>query len=107
MEGTSRTDEERLRGRTRHNKAVNFTGLAEPGRWRWWRSTPPRARPSPAPSGRSLARWAGVPVIAVFGPTGVGKTALALELADRLRDRGGTRWPYRPMRSRSTGASRR
>ncbi len=29
-----------------------------------------------------------VPLIAVFGPTGVGKTALALELADRLRDRG-------------------
>lgn len=29
-----------------------------------------------------------VPVIAVFGPTGVGKTAVALELADRLRERG-------------------
>jgi tRNA-2-methylthio-N6-dimethylallyladenosine synthase len=28
VEGTSRTDPERLRGRTRHNKAVNFTGLA-------------------------------------------------------------------------------
>ncbi len=31
VEGTSRTDPERLRGRTRHNKVVNFTGLAEPG----------------------------------------------------------------------------
>ncbi len=31
VEGTSRTDETRLRGRTRHNKAVNFDGLAEPG----------------------------------------------------------------------------
>jgi len=31
VEGTSRTDEERLRGRTRHNKAVNFTGLGRPG----------------------------------------------------------------------------
>jgi tRNA-2-methylthio-N6-dimethylallyladenosine synthase len=31
VEGPSRTDPERLRGRTRHNKAVNFTGLAEPG----------------------------------------------------------------------------
>jgi tRNA-2-methylthio-N6-dimethylallyladenosine synthase len=31
VEGTSRTDETRLRGRTRHNKAVNFTGVAEPG----------------------------------------------------------------------------
>ena len=31
VEGTSRTDASRLRGRTRHNKAVNFTGLASPG----------------------------------------------------------------------------
>jgi tRNA-2-methylthio-N6-dimethylallyladenosine synthase len=31
VEGPSRTNPERLRGRTRHNKAVNFTGLAAPG----------------------------------------------------------------------------
>jgi tRNA-2-methylthio-N6-dimethylallyladenosine synthase len=31
VEGTSRTDPTRLRGRTRHNKAVNFDGSAEPG----------------------------------------------------------------------------
>jgi tRNA-2-methylthio-N6-dimethylallyladenosine synthase len=31
VEGTSRTDETRLRGRTRHNKAVNFEGTGEPG----------------------------------------------------------------------------
>jgi tRNA-2-methylthio-N6-dimethylallyladenosine synthase len=31
VEGPSRTDPERLRGRTRHNKVVNFTGLATPG----------------------------------------------------------------------------
>jgi tRNA-2-methylthio-N6-dimethylallyladenosine synthase len=31
VEGTSRTDETRLRGRTRHNKAVNFDGEASPG----------------------------------------------------------------------------
>ncbi len=31
VEGISRTDPERLRGRTRHNKAVNFTGLAAAG----------------------------------------------------------------------------
>jgi tRNA-2-methylthio-N6-dimethylallyladenosine synthase len=31
VEGPSRTDPSRLRGRTRHNKAVNFEGLAEPG----------------------------------------------------------------------------
>jgi tRNA-2-methylthio-N6-dimethylallyladenosine synthase len=31
VEGSSRTDSERLRGRTRHNKVVNFSGLAAPG----------------------------------------------------------------------------
>jgi tRNA-2-methylthio-N6-dimethylallyladenosine synthase len=31
VEGPSRTDPNRLRGRTRHNKAVNFTGRADPG----------------------------------------------------------------------------
>jgi tRNA-2-methylthio-N6-dimethylallyladenosine synthase len=31
VEGHSRTDPDRLRGRTRHNKAVNFGGLAKPG----------------------------------------------------------------------------
>jgi tRNA-2-methylthio-N6-dimethylallyladenosine synthase len=31
VEGPSRTDPSKLRGRTRHNKAVNFTGLAQPG----------------------------------------------------------------------------
>jgi tRNA-2-methylthio-N6-dimethylallyladenosine synthase len=31
VEGASRTDPDRLRGRTRHNKVVNFSGLATPG----------------------------------------------------------------------------
>ena len=31
VEGSSRTDPTKLRGRTRHNKVVNFTGLASPG----------------------------------------------------------------------------
>ncbi len=31
VEGPSRTDPSRLRGRSRHNKVVNFTGLATPG----------------------------------------------------------------------------
>jgi tRNA-2-methylthio-N6-dimethylallyladenosine synthase len=31
VEGTSRTDETKLRGRTRHGKAVNFDGIANPG----------------------------------------------------------------------------
>jgi tRNA-2-methylthio-N6-dimethylallyladenosine synthase len=31
VEGPSRTDPAKLRGRTRHNKTVNFHGVAEPG----------------------------------------------------------------------------
>jgi tRNA-2-methylthio-N6-dimethylallyladenosine synthase len=31
VEGPSRTDPSRLRGRTRHNKTVNFSGLGKPG----------------------------------------------------------------------------
>jgi tRNA-2-methylthio-N6-dimethylallyladenosine synthase len=31
VEGPSRNDPDRVRGRTRHNKVVNFTGLAQPG----------------------------------------------------------------------------
>jgi tRNA-2-methylthio-N6-dimethylallyladenosine synthase len=31
VEGTSRTDETKLRGRTRHGKAVNFDGVGNPG----------------------------------------------------------------------------
>jgi len=31
VEGSSRNDPERLRGRTRHNKVVNFAGVASPG----------------------------------------------------------------------------
>jgi tRNA-2-methylthio-N6-dimethylallyladenosine synthase len=31
VEGSSRTDASRMRGRSRHNKAVNFDGLAQPG----------------------------------------------------------------------------
>ena len=32
VEGPSRTDPSRLRGRTRHNKTVNFAGVAAAGR---------------------------------------------------------------------------
>ena len=63
VEGTSRTDPSRLRGRTRHNKVVNFAGLAQPGRVRRRRDRrgdqpdaprragqPARAEPLTAPS---------------------------------------------------------
>ena len=41
----------------------------------------------------------------VFGPTGVGKTEVAIELAELLRARGATRSPSRRTRSRSTRGS--
>jgi tRNA-2-methylthio-N6-dimethylallyladenosine synthase len=31
VEGPSRTDPDKLRGRTRHNKTVNFDGVGRPG----------------------------------------------------------------------------
>jgi tRNA-2-methylthio-N6-dimethylallyladenosine synthase len=37
VEGPSRTDSARLRGRTRHNKVVNFAGLSAPGDLTWVR----------------------------------------------------------------------
>ena len=45
VEGVSRTDAGRVRGRTTHNKVVNFDGLASPGEIvPGRRSRPPRAR---------------------------------------------------------------
>jgi tRNA-2-methylthio-N6-dimethylallyladenosine synthase len=35
VEGPSRTDPTRLRGRSRHNKVVNFSGLSLPGDLTW------------------------------------------------------------------------
>ena len=57
VEGPSRTDPSRLRGRTRHNKVVNFEGLGAPGeivagddhRAPRARRSPARRRCSPAP----------------------------------------------------------
>ena len=40
VEGPSRTDPSRHRGRSRHGKVVNFSGLAEPGRDRARRASP-------------------------------------------------------------------
>ena len=42
-------------------------------------------------------------IVALFGPTGVGKTAVAIALAERLRAAARTRSPSRPTRCRSTG----
>ena len=49
---------------------------------------------------------AAVRVIAIFGPTGVGKTEVAIALAERLRAGARTRSRSRPTRCRSTPASR-
>ena len=85
VEGPSRTDPARLRGRTGHNKTVNFDGMAEPASWSRSRS-PTRRRPlcpgtSCCEPGRRSAGVA-VEVLAIFGPTGVGKTAVAVAVAD-------------------------
>ena len=85
VEGPSRTDPSKLRGRTRHNKTVNFSGVARAGRARGRRDRlrhqhDAGRRGEPARAGRLSAP----PVIAIFGPTAVGKTAVAVALAERL-----------------------
>ncbi len=83
VEGPSRTDPSRLRGRLRQNIAVNFTGSAEPG------LAGPGHASSARPRRPSSGRQAGAPrcrrtsstpepeVLALVGPTACGKSALA------------------------------
>jgi tRNA dimethylallyltransferase len=42
-----------------------------------------------SPAGAPILRRVSQTVLAIFGPTGVGKTDVALALADRIRERGG------------------
>ena len=112
----------RLRGRTRHNKTVNFTGLGAAGRAGRGRDhrrdLDDAGGRGVAASRASLTRCA---VVAIFGPTGVGKTEVAIELADLLRARGerpgrrvgrrdpglrGPRRARRPSRRRAARAAR-
>ncbi len=88
VEGTSRTDETKLRGRTRHGKAVNFDGVAEPGEFVEVEIDSALPRRRWAGSRRSPYCLASLNVIAIFGPTGVGKTGVAIALAELLRERG-------------------
>ena len=53
------------------------------------------------------ARWPRAEVIALFGPTGVGKTDVAIALAGACGRWASDRWRSRPTRSRSTPGSRR
>ncbi len=124
VEGPSRTDPTRLRGRTRHNKAVNFEGVAEPGEivdveieaatsqtLSGVREAPlstfsvRRLRP-PVPATKKYkpfgASRTSLDGSGLFGPTGVGKTGVAVELARLLRERGGIRWRSTAMRCRCT-----
>ena len=59
VEGPSRTDPTRLRGRTRHNKVVNFAGLARAGRARRRSRSPARRRQTLAGEESLLARARG------------------------------------------------
>ena len=61
VEGPSRNDPDRLRGRTRHNKVVNFAGLAAPGELADVEISARRARRSREPSRSSPARRARQP----------------------------------------------
>ena len=91
VEGTAPHDPGQLRGRTRHNKAVNFDGTASAGELVEVEielgdladALGPRAPAQP----RRVAPGA-VHVLAIFGPTAVGKTGIAIEVAELLRERG-------------------
>ena len=91
VEGPSRTDPTRLRGRTRHNKTVNFDGTAAPGELVEVEidggdlADADRARAAAQPRPLSPAP---MQVLAIFGPTAVGKTGVAIALAELLRERG-------------------
>ena len=58
VEGPSRTDPARLRGRSRHNKTVNFDGTAEPRRAGRGRDQPRPPRPRLSGAERLLSRAA-------------------------------------------------
>ena len=84
VEGPSRTDPSKLRGRTRHNKTVNFSGCRRAGEIAQVEIA--SATSTTLAGEESLLarrrRLSAPPVIALFGPTGVGKTAVAVALAD-------------------------
>ena len=86
VEGPSRTDASRLRGRTRHNKTVNFDGTAAPGETVEVEIT--GATSTDALRAGATAQPRGLRVLALFGPTAVGKTGVAIAVAERLRERG-------------------
>ena len=81
-----------LRGRSRHNKAVNFDGTAAPGELVEVEieaaTSTDALRPRAAPEPRRLSRRPWMRVLAIFGPTAVGKTGVAIEVAELLRERG-------------------
>ncbi len=101
VEGPTRRDPCQLRGRSRHNKAVNFEGTGAPGRLRRRRdhggdvadADGPRAAAEPRRLSRQLAGSAWrenrpMDILAIFGPTAVGKTGVAIAVAELLRERG-------------------
>ena len=76
---------------TRHNKAVNFDGTAAPGELVEVEidAAPPRRRSTGiGEAAQPRSRRPEMRVIAIFGPTGVGKTGVAIALAELLRERG-------------------
>ena len=118
VEGPSRTDPARLRGRIRHNKTVNFTGVARPGRARRRRdrlrhqhhaggrgapARPPRqaelatAQPRSCEARRSAARAASTPLA---GAPDVVRHLQHPAVADRPdAPPGGAAWSVRSVSS--------
>ena len=93
--------EARLRGRGRLHRAHARVGRGrEPGA----DADPHALLTLPALARCHPARRARGPIVALFGPTGVGKTAVAVALAERLRGRRGG--PGRRLRRRAADLPR-
>ena len=84
VEGPSRTDPAILRGRTRGGKALNFTGDGGGRVARRRHGHRLDLADALGPPGRARRRLDPMAVIAIFGPTASGKSAVALELADMV-----------------------
>ena len=80
--------ETRLRGRTRHNKAVNFEGVAEPGEFVEVEIDARYLADAERGLGASRSLNSFERSSRYSGPTGVGKTGVAIALAEQLRERG-------------------
>ena len=78
----------RLRGRTRHNKAVNFEGTARAGELVEVEIAGATSTDADRQRAAAQPRPPDQRRLAIFGPTAVGKTGVAIAVAELLRERG-------------------